>query len=358
MIRTKILKTAEGKREAHGIITIDDSSLSLERQLEEILSQYEEMKRCLGPEMRPVFCRWFLSDSANQQSALTARTDKDASIVEQAPLNLTKTALWVWMIEDAKLECNFEGGYVVEAFGHRHIFETGRCRPGVKPCDAMHSILTATARELEKRGGSLLKSCVRTWLFVRDIDTDYSEIVKGRNLAFRESGLTTSTRFIASTGIGGRQADNTAAVVFDSYSVLDLKEGSMRQISAPDHLNPTYEYGVAFERATRIDYDDRCHLFISGTASIDSQGCILWEGDIRRQTVRMWENVGALLDAASFRWEDVGQILVYLRDPADYDIVKGMFDERFPEIPTLIVHAGVCRPGWLVEMECMAMRKI
>lgn len=132
----------------------------------------------------------------------------------------------------------------------------------------------------------------------------------------------------------------------------------MRQINAPDHLNPTYEYGVAFERATSVDYDDRRHLFISGTASIDNKGQIVWPGDIRRQTLRMWENVGSLLAAADCGWEDVGQILVYLRDPADYVVVKGMFEERFSGIPYVILQAPVCRPGWLVEMECMAMRKI
>ncbi len=132
----------------------------------------------------------------------------------------------------------------------------------------------------------------------------------------------------------------------------------MRQVNAPDYLNPTYEYGVAFERATSVDYDDRRHLFISGTASIDNKGDVVWPGDIRRQTLRMWENVGSLLEAASFGWEDVGQILVYLRDPADYAVVKAMFDERFRDIPCVILLAPVCRPGWLVEMERMAMRKV
>lgn len=145
-------------------------------------------------------------------------------------------------------------------------------------------------------------------------------------------------------------------MTYDSYSVLGLKDGDMRQINAMDHLNPTYEYGVAFERATGIDYADRRHLFVSGTASIDSKGKILWPGDVRSQTERMWENVGALLEAAGFGWHDVGQILVYLRDPADYSAVNAMFRERFPDIPYIILHAPVCRPGWLVKMECMAMK--
>lgn len=329
MITVKTIEASGGKREAHTIITIDNPTLTFERQLDEILSQYEEAKLSLGKEMRPVFRRWFLSDSANQQPLLPDDGECATSVVEQPPLNLNKAALWVWFIEDAEVEHASDGRYIVKAFHHTHIFEGGCRRPGFDPCEAMYSMLISTGNALAERGGSLLDSCVRTWLFVRNIDIDYAEVVKGRNRAFNESGLTPATRFIASTGIGGRQDDRSVAVVMDSYSVLGLKEGCMRQINAPDHLNPTYEYGVAFERATTIDYDDRRHLFISGTASIDNRGKIVWHGDIRRQTLRMWENVGALLEAASFGWEDVGQILVYLRDPADYAVVKGMFEERF-----------------------------
>lgn len=357
MITTRIIKAASGKCEAHSIITVNDSSLGFERQLAQIERQYAELKDTLSDRMYPVFRRWFLSDAANQQASLPDMEECATSIVEQPPLNGTKIALWVWMIEDAVSQRDPDGRYLVEAFGRTHIFEASRTCPDLDPRTAIHDMMTDTALALEHRGGSLLKNCVRTWLFVRDIDKDYAEVVRGRNEAFDEQGLTTSTRFIASTGIQGRQADRKASVIYDSYSVLGIKEDDMRQINALDHLNPTHEYGVAFERATSIDYPDRRHLFISGTASIDSKGQILWPGDIRRQTERMWENVGALLDAASFGWQDVGQILVYLRDSADYSVVNAMFEQRFPDIPRIIVHAPVCRPGWLVEMECMAMKK-
>jgi hypothetical protein len=38
--------------------------------------------------------------------------------------------------------------------------------------------------------------------------------------------------------------------------------------------------------------------------------------------------------------------------------VKSLYEERFPDKPYVIVHAPVCRPGWLVEMECMAIKQI
>ena len=80
-------------------------------------------------------------------------------------------------------------------------------------------------------------------------------------------------------------------------------------------------------------------------------------GDIVLQTQRMWENVEALLKEGETGWEDVMQIVVYLRDTADYEVVRQLFAERFPHIPTVITLAPVCRPTWLVEMECIAVKE-
>jgi enamine deaminase RidA (YjgF/YER057c/UK114 family) len=71
----------------------------------------------------------------------------------------------------------------------------------------------------------------------------------------------------------------------------------------------------------------------------------------------MWENVGALLAEADCDWKDVGYIIVYLRDMADYVTVNKLFEQQFPDIPRVIVLAPVCRPKWLIEMECMAVKQ-
>ena len=69
----------------------------------------------------------------------------------------------------------------------------------------------------------------------------------------------------------------------------------------------------------------------------------------------MIENVGVLLEEAGCGFGQVGSMIVYLRDSADYAVVKDIFDKRFPDCPRVIVQAPVCRPGWLVEMECIAI---
>jgi len=68
--------------------------------------------------------------------------------------------------------------------------------------------------------------------------------------------------------------------------------------------------------------------------------------------------VEMLLKEAECTYNDVDQMIVYLRDPADYQVVKSIYENRFPSVPKVMVNASVCRPGWLVEMECMATKKI
>jgi enamine deaminase RidA (YjgF/YER057c/UK114 family) len=97
---------------------------------------------------------------------------------------------------------------------------------------------------------------------------------------------------------------------------------------------------------------------LSGTASIDNEGQVMYEGDVRRQTERMWLNCdklyaegGASIDA------DVQVMIVYLRDIADYQVVSQLYEKRFPQVPKVILLAPVCRPGWLIEMESIASVK-
>ncbi len=185
---------------------------------------------------------------------------------------------------------------------------------------------------------------------------NYAGVVKARNEVFVTQGLTPRTHYIASTGIDGRHADTQVLVQMDTYAVLGIRQEQIHYLYAPTHLNPTYEYGVSFERGTYVDYGDRRQVFISGTASINHRGEVVHTGDIRKQTERMWENVETLLKEAEMSFDDIGQMLVYLRDAADYAVVREMFDQRFPEMPKVILLAPVCRPGWLIEMECMGTK--
>jgi enamine deaminase RidA (YjgF/YER057c/UK114 family) len=231
----------------------------------------------------------------------------------------------------------------------------GMCDNKGDSAQQTESLLTRYEQSLDSHNATLADNCIRTWFFVRDVDTQYAGMVKARKENFIKEGLTEKTHYISSTGIGGLPADTKALVQMDAYSITGFEPSQQRYLYAHTHLNPTYEYGVTFERGTLMEYGDRKHVFISGTASINNKGEVVHIGNIVKQTERMLENVEKLLEEAGTTFSDVMQIIVYLRDHADYDTVKQMFDSRFPDLPTVITLAPVCRPTWLIEMECIAV---
>jgi len=170
--------------------------------------------------------------------------------------------------------------------------------------------------------------------------------------------LTKDTHFIASTGIEGRQAASPSVVSMDAYAVDGLLPQQITYLHAASHLNPTHEYGVTFERGTAIRYDDRTHVLISGTASIDNKGQIVHPHNVLKQAERMMENIGALLAEADATFSDVACLLIYLRDIADYQCINGYFNDKYSSLPKVILLAPICRPGWLIEAECMATLQI
>ena len=152
-------------------------------------------------------------------------------------------------------------------------------------------------------------------------------------------------------------------IYLESYKLNGIYTGKIIESGYPrnDLLLDTKREDVLrrlSERGTAVDYGDRRHVFISGTASINNKGEVVHTGNIVKQTERMLENVEVLLREADCSFADVGQMSVYLRDTADYHVVNRIFAERFPDTPYVIVYAPVCRPGWLIEMECMAVKAI
>lgn len=358
-IRTASFNTNNGITETHAILNYIGNEIDFVSQANAINRAYEYLlNENLGNTFRPVFKRYFLSDSANQYQHLAINDECAVSIVEQPPLNGTKIALWVYFqqnVDVKRLDC---GLYEVTHGSHRHYWLGSSTAPSIQSETATRVLLEDYDINLKNNGCSLIDNCIRTWFFVQNVDVNYAGVVKGRNDVFVQKGLTRDTHFISSTGIGGRHPSHYNTVEMDAYAVSDLQSRQISYLYAPTHLNPTYEYGVSFERGTCVDYGDRRHVFISGTASINNKGEVVHSGNIQKQTLRMWENVEALLREADCSWNEVAHIIVYLRDIADYKVVNFMFKERFPSMPYVIVLAPVCRPGWLIEMECMAIKEM
>lgn len=349
-----------GVTEYHLLFTVTDRTLPFSGQLQNIQRVYAAIVRDVLPDDAiAVFRRYFLSDAANQADWVMAQECEKAycplSIVEQAPLNGSKIALWTWFQTGITVETASNGMLKARHNRYTQYWTGGSCNKASNSEFQTRLLLNDYVMQLAEQGCKLATDCIRTWFFVQNVDVNYAGVVKARKEVFITQDLTEKTHYIASTGIEGRHADPSVLVQLDTYAVKGLQPGQIQFLYAPTHLNPTYEYGVTFERGTAVTYGDRKQIFISGTASIDNKGEIVYPGEILKQTERMLENIDTLLQEAGAGLQDIMQAIVYLRDPADYGVVKSYIESRYPSFPHLIVHAPVCRPGWLIETECMAV---
>ena len=352
--------TSDGEvTEYHVMIHAKADGRTFQQQLDAVLDSYEQLKATELQGATAVLKRYFLSDVANQADdvLLADTSDCAKSIIGQAPLDGSKIGLWVYLMTNVSSRQLPSGLYEVKHGDFRHLWNASAHNTAQNSEYQTRLLFNEYVMQLVQEGCTLVDNCIRTWLFVNDVDVNYAGVVAARNKVFFTQGLTEDTHYIASTGIGGRACDPQVMTQMDNYAIAGIKKEQVHYLYAPTHLNRTSDYGVSFERGTYIDYADRRHVIISGTASINNKGQIEHPKDIVKQTHRMWDNVEALLKEAGSSYEDVGVMIVYLRDVADYGIVNRMYDERFPNHPRIIVHAPVCRAGWLIEMECMAVKK-
>ncbi len=295
-------------------------------------------------------CKVFLSDIKNQKALLLESqlwkeylSEVVCTVVEQPPLNASKISVMLTTADTApSLELLPIRLTESEAEGKDAYRQTV-------------GIFNRYVQSLKERNLSMARHCVRTWIYVSDIDNNYAAVVKARNDVFKEQGLTAETRFITSTGIEGRTAEKGVKVAIDFLTYPDVKDSDKTYLSAPEHLGDAHSYGVAFERGVRLKRPEGDILLISGTASIDSKGDVLYPGDVKKQTGRLLENIGALLRSGGATMNDVRHFKIYLRDSSDYEEVDRIMSILFPYTPRIILLAPVCRPEWLIEMECVAM---
>ena len=288
--------------------------------------------------------RYFLTDGPMRErleSIFSALPQRTVSLIGQPPLGGSQVAEWDF---ESPESWRWHTGLVADDLS-------------LDPEGQMRQIFEKYEDLLAAEYMSVARHCLRTWIFVRDIDRNYAGVVAGRNRYFEKIGLTKDTHFIASTGIAGTHRDPHVLVSMDALAIPDVDPVTIRHLKAPRHLCPTADYGVTFERGTSFVYDGLRYTLISGTASIDNLGQIVHPGDVGRQTLRTLENIRALLAEDGTDFRHVQNALVYLRNPEDAAAVRAVLDRELPCLDYLLLHAPVCRPGWLVEIECIAVRK-
>ena len=350
----------------HYITVQAPANLGFAAQLDHVAGVYAEALQSTGLSRdSAIFRRIYLSDAPNQ-AALARETrlfsDPDAgpvavAIVQQPPLPGSKVALLAYHvtadhpIEKQTVSANH---MLVRKNGLGHLWSTRLCAysgTNSSTAEQTRQIFAALTDTLTGQSATLADNCVRTWIYVKDVDVLYLDMVDSRTAFFERHGLNRNTHYIASTGIEGSCAHRFDTVLMDAYSVLGLRQSQVSYLNDYDLLCHTKDYNVTFERGTRVAYADRAHHFISGTASIDATGEVVHVGDVARQAERALTNVAALLKAGDATLDHMTHLLVYLRDPTDYPLVEAYLRERFPTMPMLILRGPVCRPEWLFEVE-------
>ena len=344
---------------------------SLARQIDSIEQRYAEALQSLGltPDTA-IFRRIYLSDAANQagllrESALfTEPTHSPVAVamIQQPPLPDAKLALFAYHLQspDPTIKKQLSPEHMlVERNGLGHLWSTRLCAANATAQSSTtiqtNQMFDRLIDTLHAGGGTLADNCVRTWIYVKDVDYFYQEMVSARTALFDRHGLTADTHYLASTGIEGSCSHRYDTVLMDAYSILGLRPEQTTYLNDFDRLCPTRDYNVTFERGTRIGYADRAHHFISGTASIDTTGSVVHPGDVTAQLSRTLDNIDALLRSGEAGIDDMTHFLVYLRDPSDFPAIDARLAERFPHIPRLILRGAVCRPEWLIEIEGIAI---
>jgi enamine deaminase RidA (YjgF/YER057c/UK114 family) len=309
------------------------------------------------------FKRLFVSDIANQMGEIIPGIDlksgTSCSVIQQPPVSGNKMTAWVYLVHfrngNAVIHTS-EKSMRLGHNGYQHLFTAYLTSLETSDSCSQTKDIFAEYQDILRRNHMTLEAnCIRTWIFVRDIDNNYSGMVKARNEVFSQEGLTPESHFIASTGIEGQTAVSYSLVGMDAWAVGGLEPAQISYLKGNSHLSPTQVYGVSFERGTAIDYGDRRHIFISGTASINHDGQILHERDLEGQMGRVFENMEVLLAEAGATFRDLSSMIIYLRDPADSTRVQAYLENRFHGIPHVVVMAPICRQGWLFEAECTAI---
>lgn len=101
-------------------------------------------------------------------------------------------------------------------------------------------------------------------------------------------------------------------------------------------------------------------LYVSGQIALDPvSGVVVGVGDVRAQTLRVLDNLAAILRAAGMGFGNVAKAGIFLADMADFAVVNELYAARFDRDPparATVQVAGLPK-GVLVEIDAIAVGK-
>jgi 2-iminobutanoate/2-iminopropanoate deaminase len=99
-------------------------------------------------------------------------------------------------------------------------------------------------------------------------------------------------------------------------------------------------------------------VYVSGMVSMNAEGTVVGEGDIKLQTETVLENVKAALEEAGGSMSDIVKVTVFIRDMGMYDEIhevrRRYFEEPFPA-SSMVEVSRLIDERLLIEIEAVAV---
>ena len=100
-------------------------------------------------------------------------------------------------------------------------------------------------------------------------------------------------------------------------------------------------------------------VFIAGQVALDADGKLVGEGDASAQTEQVYRNLRTVVEACGGTMDDIVKITVYTTDIAHRPAIASVRERAFPSgqypASTFVVISSLAQPGFLVEIEAIAM---
>jgi chorismate lyase/3-hydroxybenzoate synthase len=162
----------------------------------------------------------------------------------------------------------------------------------------------------------------------------------------------------AATAIGAAQSEPALQVYFLAGALPGMDVENPRQVSAWRYPRQYGPRSPLFSRGTILSINGSRQFLISGTASVVGHRTH-HENQVANQLSESLRNVHRLLDEghrlmgdAHARLDQDGILKVYIRDPADYELIRRTMDaEAPPEIPRIYLQGDICRENLLTEID-------
>ena len=186
-MQQKAYSNSNNDKEIHILSSINDPLQDFEHQLSAILDAWRQVAETES--VKPVFQRFYLSDIVNQAEAVQNAIighEYPASMIQQAPANGTKIALWAIYMTNAQTKKLEDGLFQVTSGYGSFYWSTCMTAPEGTPEEQTDKIMRRYIRQLEDNDMTLAQNCLRTWFFVNDIDNNYHGMVVARNKVFSE----------------------------------------------------------------------------------------------------------------------------------------------------------------------------